>query len=63
MDSNNREKTEENKNKCQYTGRPKKDCLRCVHIKEYFQVEISDDDFVDKKAWLARPLGEIKRSG
>ena len=63
MDSNNREKTEEKKNNCQFTGRDKKDCPRCVQIKEYFRVEISDDDFVDKKAWLARRLGEIKKTG
>jgi CO dehydrogenase/acetyl-CoA synthase alpha subunit len=63
MDSNNREKTEEKKNICQFCGRDEKDCPRCVQIKEYLRVELSDDDFVDKKAWLARRLGEIKKSG
>jgi hypothetical protein len=65
MDSSNREKPEERKNNyqlCQLCGRDKKDCPRCVQIKEYFRVEISDDDFVDKKAWLARRLGEIKKT-
>jgi hypothetical protein len=63
MDSSNREKTEKKKDNCRLCGRDKKDCPRCVQIKEYFRVEISDDDFVDKKAWLARRLGEIKKSG
>ena len=61
MDSSNREKTEEKKDNCRLCGRDKKDCPRCVQIKEYFRVEISDDDFVDKKEWLARRLGEIKK--
>ena len=47
MDSNDRQKNEDNKIYCRWTGINKKDCPRCVEIKEYFRVEISDDDFVD----------------
>ena len=60
MDSNNREKNEEEKNNCRWTGRNKKDCPRCVQIKEYFTVEISDDDFVDKPY---RYVDLIKKKG
>jgi hypothetical protein len=63
MDSSNREKTEEKKDNCRLCGRDKKECPRCVQIKDYFRVEISDDDFVDKNAWLARPLKKIKKTG
>ena len=47
MDINNREKNEDKKIYCRWTGINKKDCPRCVEIKEYYRVEISDDDFVD----------------
>ena len=45
MDSDNRENNEDKKNNCRWTGRNKKDCLRCVEIKELFWYEISDYDF------------------
>ena len=45
MDSDNRENNDDKKNNCCQTGRNKKDCPRCVEIKEYFLYEISDYDF------------------
>jgi len=50
MDSNNREKSEENKNrKCSLgCGRLRKDCPKCVQIDEFYnRNDISDDDFVE----------------
>ena len=49
MDSNNREKSEENKNrKCSFCGKLRKDCPKCVQIDEFYnRNDISDDDFVE----------------